>query len=399
MVLIFDTIHGYVPFSNKDLKFLDNRWVKRLKRIKQLGLLEHVFPCASHNRFEHSVGVAYLAEKYCNLLNSKNNLKKISEKDIRCIKLAGLFHDLGHGPFSHIFDNVVLKKCGIQGNLVLHEYRSKHIVNEIFTELGDCSGLNGYDLNKIQQFIEPDNISYIMDQDKYLLNIINNKKTGIDVDKFDYLLRDPKHIGLDYSFDPTRIMLKSSIYESDIVYDKSLASNIYDMFHTRYRFHKDIYNHKTVKVIELMIGDALVKANNKYNFGSMLGTTEFLSLDDSIYSNILFSDDKDLKCSKNIIERIENRRLYKQLYSGIIESFDDWNENQFIEDNFADYNRDNIRVVKMTLNLCNGKKNPLENIIFKDKNGVIDDGKSINIPKFDTACFEENTILVYDINK
>ena len=72
------------------------------------------------------------------------------------------------------------------------------------------------------------------------------------------------------------------------------------MFQTRYRFHKEIYNHKTVKLIELMLGDALLSANDHFNFGEVSKTAEFKSLDDSIYSKILNSDINDLRTSKEI---------------------------------------------------------------------------------------------------
>ena len=78
MVYIYDKIHGYVHFSENELNFLDNKWVKRLKRIKQLGQLDQVFPCASHSRFEHSIGVSHLAEKYCTMLNMNSNKKVFS---------------------------------------------------------------------------------------------------------------------------------------------------------------------------------------------------------------------------------------------------------------------------------------------------------------------------------
>jgi len=77
MVYIYDNIHGFIEFTSLEKKFLDNKWVKRLKRIKQLGLLDHVWPCASHSRFEHSLGVSYLAEKYINYLKSNSKNYKI----------------------------------------------------------------------------------------------------------------------------------------------------------------------------------------------------------------------------------------------------------------------------------------------------------------------------------
>ena len=74
MSLIFDTVYGNIQFNKKDLPFLDSKWMKRTKRIKQLGLLDNVFPSASHSRFEHSLGVYYLADKYIKLLESNLNI-------------------------------------------------------------------------------------------------------------------------------------------------------------------------------------------------------------------------------------------------------------------------------------------------------------------------------------
>ena len=74
--LIYDTIHGFIHFKNEDLKFLDNRWMKRLKRIKQLGLLDHVFPSASHSRFEHVLGVYNYANIYIDYLENNSDSYK-----------------------------------------------------------------------------------------------------------------------------------------------------------------------------------------------------------------------------------------------------------------------------------------------------------------------------------
>lgn len=402
MVYIYDKIHGYVQYSNDELNFLDNRWVKRLKRIKQLGQLDQVFPCASHSRFEHSIGVSYLAEKYCNMLNMNSNKKVFNDKDILCIKLAGLFHDLGHGPFSHVFDNVVLKKCCNRYGFKQHEERSQLIVEKIFSETGQINDLNGYDIDNIRQMIEPDK-NMIQNAEKPIFNIVNNKVCNIDVDKFDYLLRDPGHIGLDFSFDPSRIMMKSYVLGSNIIYDKSLASNIYELFYTRYKFHKEIYNHKTVKVIELMIGDALIEANNKYNFCSMLDikNNEFLALDDSIYSNILFSSDIELMKSQKIIERIEKRDLYRNIYTKQVKNIESWNSEEYLQDKYPDRKIDDFRIVNMKLNLCNKNKNPIEKCLFRvdkyDDNSLVN-GKDIELSSINNGGCEENIIMIFDTN-
>ena len=190
--------------------------------------------------------------------------------------MAGLFHDLGHGPYSHIFDNY-LEKFNAEKHPKLikkHEERSQLIVEEIFREL-QPSGFTGYDIELIKNMIEPPDtmISYKNDmkiyncEKPYLYQIVNNKLNGLDVDRFDYLQRDSKHIGLNYAFNPDRILYKSFIHPQlkTLVYDISIKNNIYDLYYTRFKFHKEIYNHKTVKVIELMLSDASNLINNCQN--------------------------------------------------------------------------------------------------------------------------------------
>ena len=385
MKLIFDTVYGYIPYSNRETKFLDTSWVKRLKRIKQLGLLDHVFPSASHSRFEHSIGVSYLAEKYSELLirNSKN-IDCSSDMKF-CIKMAGLLHDAGHGPFSHVFDNIV-----ISSNSKKHEERSRDIVEYVFKEVGTSRGFsNAYNIDVIKEMIEPHTDIYLTNP---LYNLVNNSVNSIDVDKLDYLQRDPRHIGLDYAFDPWRILNKSYINGNNIIYSKSLVSNILEMFRTRYRFHKDIYNHKTVKLIEVMIGDALRNADNHYGFSS-INTEELLKYDDSIYNQILFSQDKDLEQSKSILKRIENRNLYKLVgWSNC--SLNENELNDLYEDKYSDYCKHNLRSVNMKFNFCNGSSSPLDRVKF-DIDGKIKGGDEMYTDKLMPSVYEEKTIMIY----
>lgn len=393
MVFIFDTIHGYIPFTDSEKAFIDNRWVKRLKRIKQLGLLDHVFPSASHSRFEHSIGVSYLADYYVKQLSQNSKMFKPSVIDVMCVKLAGLFHDVGHGPFSHVFDNVI-----VNDKLCYHEYRSRKIVEYIFQEVGTKKGISSaYMIDNIKEMIEPVHKTYITYNSygykKPLYNIVNNTTNNIDVDKLDYLQRDPNHIGLDYSFNPGRIFNKSYVINDSIVYHTSIASNIGDLFTTRYRFHKDIYNHKTVKLIEMMLGDCLLEADSVYNFNSIIKTKEFIGLDDNIYSNILFSKDPDLDKSKKLLERIESRQLYKQIWSGNLNTESEIND--YIEDHFSEYNICDIRHINMKFNLCNGNQSPLEKVVFTS------DKKHTNsefISPIISNKYEEKTVMIYSIN-
>ena len=385
MVYIYDNIHGFIEFNSLEKKFLDNKWVKRLKRIKQLGLLDHVWPCASHSRFEHSLGVSHLAEKYINYLKLNSKNYKINDADKLNIKLAGLFHDLGHGPFSHVFDNIVLKKCcNINNNNIIHEIRSRNIVEYIFKDINLPSNYSSaYMIDSIKEMIEP--VSIKSKSVKY--NIVNNTINSIDVDKFDYLLRDPKHIGLDYSFNYNRIFLKSKIIDDEIVYDDSISNDILDLYLTRYKFHKEIYNHKTAKIIETMLADSLIIYDKFEAFNSLINSEEFINLDDSIYSKILHSKNKDLQKCKDIIDRIENRNLYKQIWTGKLDDFD--------LNNFSDYRESDLRIINMKFDLCNKNKFPLEKVKFYDKkNENIKFISNEDLNKLYPNKYEENYLLV-----
>lgn len=368
MSLIYDVIHGHIHIEKENLKFIDNQWMKRLKRIKQLGLLDHVFTSASHTRFEHTLGVYHLATKYMEHLEKNSKISLFTKKERRCVQLAALFHDLGHGPFSHVFDDSVIKDIDIAAEFKHHEGRSLWMVEQIFNELRP-SEFTRSDIDMIKNMIEPDDsLLYKNDsgttlynvEKPYLYQIVNNKTSGLDVDKFDYLQRDAYHIGLDYSFSPERIFYKSKVCPDTkhIIYNTSIMGTIYEMFYTRYKLHKDIYNHQTVKIIELMLADALILSKSKYK---MTDIKSFIALDDSIYNNILFdtTSSNNIQAS-SILQKIDKRELYTCLYYG---------PDNKVETIFENINLEKkTHKISLTFNLCNHSSNPLDNIEFYNTN-------------------------------
>ncbi|KAL7580019.1 hypothetical protein ACA910_005007 [Epithemia clementina (nom. ined.)] len=88
---------------------IDTPQFQRLRYLKQLGTSNNVFMCGNHTRFEHSIGVARLAQRVCEGISARQPSLVCSAKDILCVKLAGLLHDIGHGPFSHVFESFVQK--------------------------------------------------------------------------------------------------------------------------------------------------------------------------------------------------------------------------------------------------------------------------------------------------
>ncbi len=132
-------IHGPIRISNIALKIIETQEFQRLRNIKQMGASFYVFPSATHSRFEHSIGVYHLTGKLLDVLKSKypnkiyntyelNNIM-LNDYHTELIKIGGLCHDIGHGPYSHLFD-LVMKNCDI-GEFDEHENRSCELVKII----------------------------------------------------------------------------------------------------------------------------------------------------------------------------------------------------------------------------------------------------------------------------
>ncbi|XP_047953112.1 deoxynucleoside triphosphate triphosphohydrolase SAMHD1-like isoform X3 [Salvia hispanica] len=102
---VHDNVHGNIYLDPLSLKFIDTEQFQRLRDLKQLGVSYMVYPGAVHSRFEHSLGVYWLASEAINRLKTHQGLElDIDNFDKQTVKIAGLLHDLGHGPFSHMFE-------------------------------------------------------------------------------------------------------------------------------------------------------------------------------------------------------------------------------------------------------------------------------------------------------
>ena len=99
-----DPVHGNIPMDGLCLKIIDTKEFQRLRYLKQLGTCDYVYPGATHSRFSHSIGVAYLSEVVLKNLKANQTYLNITPIDILCVKVAGLCHDLGHGAYSHVWE-------------------------------------------------------------------------------------------------------------------------------------------------------------------------------------------------------------------------------------------------------------------------------------------------------
>ncbi|XP_067384745.1 deoxynucleoside triphosphate triphosphohydrolase SAMHD1-like isoform X2 [Channa argus] len=334
-----DPIHGHIELPPLLVRIIDTPQFQRLRFIKQLGGTYFVFPGASHNRFEHSIGVAHLAGELAQALKTRQENLNITPADILCVQIAGLCHDLGHGPFSHLFDGMFMQKAR-------PENKEKHedVSIRMFEHLVKCNKLelemvkHGLDLSRDLDFIKEMIYPKIVKngepwpyrgrtKDKsFLYEIVSNKANGIDVDKFDYFARDCHHLGMQNNFDHLRFLMFTRVCEVDgyrhICSRDKEVHNLYDMFNTRRSLHRRAYQHKVNKNVEMMITDALLKAKNAIKFEgsggklvSLVNITEdmeaFTQLTDQVFEHILFSSSPDLAQAKSILQRIMSRDLYK----------------------------------------------------------------------------------------
>ena len=117
-----DEIHDRIYYCPVFKALMDTPQMQRLKALKQLATANSTYMNANHTRFEHSLGVAHLAKRMCRRLQERQPKLKITDKDVLCVQLAGLCHDLGHGPFSHEYETLVNKE------IKLHLDRNPHLL-------------------------------------------------------------------------------------------------------------------------------------------------------------------------------------------------------------------------------------------------------------------------------
>ncbi|KAK2841774.1 hypothetical protein Q5P01_011974 [Channa striata] len=334
--LFNDPVHGHIELHPLLVKIIDTPQFQRLRNIKQLGGACFVFPGASHSRFEHSIGVGYLAGELAKVLKkrlSDDEKDLITDEDILCVEIAGLCHDLGHGPFSHLFDNMFLKAISSKKQ---HEAISTKMFDHMVEENGlmplmKLYGLKKEDLIFIKKMINPKNKRPSQSEGRtkgksFLFEIVSNELNDIDVDKFDYFARDCHYLGIQNNFDHRRFLMLAKLCEVDgekhiCTRDKE-EHNVYNMFYTRYYLHRSVYQHRVNKSIELMIRDAFVKAQEMPVEGSnrMLrdvtdNMTTYTKLTDHVFEQILNSSSKKtgIKSAREILQRIISRDLYQCL--------------------------------------------------------------------------------------
>lgn len=291
IIHIFDNVWGDIEIPPFIKPFLDTYEFQRMRYMKQLGACHFVFPSAESSRFSHSLGVFHLTFNLC-----KNLLKKhpdiVTERDVELISIAALFHDIGHGPFSHLFDECTGTN---------HEDRSKVILKNVI-EKQQLDQYSDSDISYMESVIDPEECT-----NEWRFRILSSF-SGADTDRMDYIIRDSTSTGISVpiSANDIRKLINTAYIDKEthfLVY--SCGKLEQDLMWSRSHMFERVYLHKTVDKIKSMIKSALKEelediATNYH---------KFIHASDAVLQQVYSSKDLKTLSQRKIIENIYSRNF------------------------------------------------------------------------------------------
>jgi len=292
---IKDPVHGYVYITENEKEIIDSYPMQRLRRLRQLAGSEYVYPGANHTRFEHCVGVMYLAGK---VVENPNVSRAVNEEEADVVRIAALLHDVGHGPFSHVFEQLLIRDLD-----KTHEDITSWIIEK--SEISDKLAKMGYtpaDVGKLA-------VGKLQKPEKAFLDQIIS--SAVDVDKQDFIVRDTFHTGAEYGFiDVFRLIHALDILDENLAVELGALSALEAFIIARIESFKSIYFHRVGRAAQIMLATAMEKANEELGLTKFQTPEEYMTMDDYTVWAAL----KKCEKSKQIIEDLERRKMLKCAY-------------------------------------------------------------------------------------
>ena len=312
---IKDPVHGYVYVTENEKDIIDTYPMQRLRRLRQLAGSEYVYPGANHTRFEHCLGVMFLAGK---VVENPNLARAVNDVEAEFVRVAALLHDVGHGPFSHVFEQLLIRDLD-----KTHEDISSWIIEN--SEISDKLDRMGYRAGEMAKLA----VGKLRKPGKAFWDQIIS--SAVDVDKQDFIVRDTFHTGAEYGFiDVFRLIHALDILGENLAVELSALSALEAFIIARIESFKSIYFHRVGRAAQIMLATAMEKANAELGLTAFKTAEEYLAMDDSTVWSALKRSEK----SKSIIEDLEHRRLLKCSYERTFYEKDAMITNIFSRENY-----------------------------------------------------------------
>ena len=330
---IADTVHKYIDVPEKlFIDIIDTSEFQRLRRIIQLGGVSISYPSATHSRFMHSLGASHVANGITTELNRKHP-DILTKDDIVLCSLTALIHDIGHGPFSHMFEDTIRMLCRNSQNpeckgkfedFVRHENISEQIVLDGDSEIATILEREGFDRKRIGDLIQGRSVD-----DKPFYNQII--RSQLDADALDYLMRDSVATGVSfgmYNLERLFAMFELTPQGLITINEKGLQS-IEQVVIALYMQFTRVYFHKTVRCWEYMLKLFISQILQELDEGKKLAVLPFVQdfsdkpywktlmtlTDDVIYTQLHYSASKE--GDNPFLQKLAKEILQRNLYKGI----------------------------------------------------------------------------------
>lgn len=242
---IRDAIHKNININEPVIQeLIASKEFQRLRWISQLGGAQVAFPSATHTRFTHSLGVYHLLNR---VFDEVPGAQAISEKEKLVVKIAGLLHDIGHGPFSHTFEKV-LNLNEDKDYPFSHEYYTCAIISDEATEINQILKKYQIDIEQVTNIIKKDRSKC----PKYQIQLVSSQ---LDCDRMDYLMRDAYFTGAKYGAIDLDWVISQMIIDkkNGIIFNYRALSAIENYLITRFHMYLQVYFHKSSIFFDLKL--------------------------------------------------------------------------------------------------------------------------------------------------
>jgi len=320
---IRDPIHGFITPFETEFEIINTAIFQRLRKIKQLAMAYLVYPGANHTRFEHSLGVYHVAS----LMSDKLFPKKEDEDTRRIVRAAALLHDIGHGPFSHISEDILerFSDDAVGQKEKIHEKITASLISK------------NPEIDKILSKVEKDRVAGLLTGEKVDKTLMKDIVSGpVDADKMDYLLRDSYFCGVQYGkYDLARLLNTLTWYEdnndSHICINFDGLNSLEQFVLAKYYMIKQVYQHRVRLISDAMIMRALELGIEKDRMEFLGKLYRFQDTEEYLENYGKYSDEKLVfeilskfpksTCAK-IFEMLLSRSLFKQIFSKRLNELD-----------------------------------------------------------------------------